>query len=316
MEALRCNLNPTFLDQFTNDVLTGLSQQQKTLPSKYFYNSRGSRLFDRICDLEEYYPYRTELSLLPRIAQEVSALLQQPYDIVEFGAGSLVKIRLLLQHLEHIRNFVPLDIAGEHLNKASALLKSEFPALSVMPIVCDFTRKVSLPTELTLPRLGFFPGSTIGNFTPQAAQTFLSNARKTLGPNAMLLIGVDSKKDPHILHRAYNDSLGVTAEFNVNLLQRINEEICGDFDVQAFQHYAFYNTRQGRIEMHLVSQKRQEVTIGHTRFSFAEGESIHTENSHKYTTQEFRDLAQKAGWQIRSTWADEQQLFRVHLLSS
>lgn len=314
MEALSRTHNPDFLDQFADDVLSGLSQPQKRIPSKYFYDSTGSRLFDQICDLDEYYPYRTELSLLPQITQEINSLIHQPVDVVEFGAGSLVKIRLLLQRLEHIRTFVPIDIAGEHLHKACDLLKHEFKEKTIVPIVGDFTRTVNLPSHLKLPRLGFFPGSTIGNFSPTEAQVFLANAKKTLGSEAQLLIGVDSKKDPDRLHQAYNDHRGITAAFNLNLLHRINRELNGDFDTDAFYHYAFYNPQQGRIEMHLISRKDQVVNLCNTQFRFSEGESIHTENSHKYTTAEFSQLAGKAGWKIRNSWADEQQLFRVHLL--
>lgn len=314
MEALHRKINSPFYDQFTADVIQGLSQADKQLPAKYFYDNQGSRLFDGICELPEYYPYRTELGLLPGIAKEMNDLLQPPCEIIEFGAGSLIKIRVLLQQIKHVKRFVPIDIAGEHLRKASQLLRREFRSLIVHPIEADFTQPVDLPQHSAIPRLGFFPGSTIGNFLPEEAIQFLANARTTLGKNSLLLIGVDSKKDPLILHHAYNDYQGITAEFNRNILVRINREIGADFDVESFHHYAFYNAPKGRVEMHLVSGKDQKVTVAGIPFRFMEGETIHTENSHKYTTAEFRSLSEKAGWSLINTWHDEKERFRIHLM--
>ena len=299
------------------DVIDGLSQTQKILPSKYFYDTKGSELFDQICELEEYYPYRTEIAMLPASAQDLSHMLTEPCNIVEFGAGSLAKIRVLLKHIEHIRQFTPIDIAGDFLRREAAALQSEFPQLHIEPVEADFTRQVTLPkADKQSKNVGFFPGSTIGNFTPQAAQSFLAQARNTLGKGSLLLIGVDTKKSPAMLHRAYNDNLGVTRDFNLNLLTHINRTAGADFDLEQFEHYAFYNPEKGRIEMHLISQRAQTVRINGERFKFRQGESIHTENSHKYTQEEFTQLASRAGWRSLKHWVAGQQLFSVHLLQA
>ncbi len=296
------------------DVVEGLSQSPKRLPSKYFYDSAGSQYFEEICELEEYYPYRTELAMLPSIAQDISHTLQHDWDVVEFGAGSLVKIRLLLKHLPQIKRFLPIDIAGDHLQAAATKLKREFPELDIQPIAADFTNRVELPDTESTKKLGFFPGSTIGNFSPEQAVTFLEHARQSLGQGALLLIGVDTKKSPDILHRAYNDKLGVTKKFNRNILTHINREALADFDEDKFEHYAFYNPAEGRIEMHLISRERQQVSVDGYRFEILEGENIHTENSHKYTPEEFLALAARAGWRSVRKWLAGKQLFSVHLL--
>ncbi len=317
MEALQQLITESnFQQQFQQDVLRGLSQSQKQLPSKYFYDSTGSKLFDDICDLEEYYPYRTEISMLPKICDDINTLLTEKHDVVEFGAGSLVKIRLLLQATEQVNSYIPLDIASDHLRKSCEILKQDFKSLEIQPVVADFTQKVTLKTRSNHPKLGFFPGSTIGNFTPEDAILFLSNARTTLGDDSLLLIGVDTKKAPAILHDAYNDNAGITAAFNQNILKRINREISGNFNVDQFHHYAFYNAQLGRIEMHLVSNTDQTVNIGNQQFAIQEGESIHTENSHKYTVTEFEDLAKQANWKSIHNWLDDERLFSVHLLKS
>ncbi|TQV71827.1 L-histidine N(alpha)-methyltransferase [Exilibacterium tricleocarpae] len=303
-------------DTLLREVVEGLSQVHKQLPSKYFYDSAGSRYFDEICQLEEYYPYRTELAMLPGIADDLSHLIRDQRDVVEFGAGSLVKIRLLLQHLPQIKRLLPIDIAGDHLREAAAELRREFEHLEIVPIVADFTRQVELPDRNKVKKLGFFPGSTIGNFTPLQAVAFLDRARRSLGAGALLLIGVDTKKAPEILHRAYNDKLGVTAKFNRNILTHINREAGGDFDEDKFDHYAFYNPTQGRIEMHLISREQQVVTVEDYQFAFSKGENIHTENSHKYTPEEFLTLAAEAGWRGVRKWLDDEELFCVHLLQA
>ena len=296
------------------DVIEGLSREQKQLPSKYFYDSVGSRYFDEICDLEEYYPYRTELGMLPAIAKDLSHMLQEPCDIVEFGAGSLVKIRLLLKDMPQVRRFLPIDIAGDHLRSAADELQSEYPRLDIQPLEADFSQQVELPDRDNVKKMGFFPGSTIGNFSPSEAVSFLNRARQSLGKGSLLPIGVDTKKTPDILHRAYNDKLGVTRKFNQNLLTHINREAGADFDVEKFDHYAFYNPRQGRIEMHLVSSEEQTVTIDDYQFTFSQGENIHTENSHKYTPAEFLKLAAKAHWRGVRKWLAPRELFAVYLL--
>ena len=315
MEAVKYAYSEdSFQQQFVQDVIRGLSKPQKQLPSKYFYDSQGSKLFYDICALKEYYPYRTEIAMLPKISEDMDSMLSQKHDIVEFGAGSLVKIRLLLNTTEKVNSYIPIDIASEHLAKASQILKREFNALPIHPVVADFTKPVSIPNHSNAPKMGFFPGSTIGNFTPDEAVQFLMNARQTLGSDSLLLIGVDLKKDPAILHRAYNDSEGVTAAFNQNILERINREIDGNFKTKRFDHYAYYNTQAGRIEMHLVSNKDQTIYIGNRPFELSEGESIHTENSHKYTVNEFELLAEQAHWRKLHTWLDDDRLFSVHLL--
>lgn len=300
--------------QFLNDVLRGLSQPQKALPPKYFYDTRGSEYFDRICELEEYYPYRTELNLLPQVAAAVDEYLQQATTIVEFGAGSLKKIQPLLDTLGSVRRFVPIDIAGDFLATSCSILQEQFPSLQINPIEADFCQPVSLPDTGTDIRLGFFPGSTIGNFTPLEAKRFLSSAGGTLGRHSYLLIGVDTKKSPSVLHKAYNDSKNVTAEFNLNLLHRINEELLANFAVDRFEHYAFYNASEGCVEMHLVSAEQQEVFVAGQPFYFERGESIHTESSYKYNPEEFRALASASGWKTRDTWVSNNGYFSMHLL--
>jgi L-histidine Nalpha-methyltransferase len=297
------------------EVISGLSQQQKSLPSKYFYDTEGSELFDQICELEEYYPYRAEVAMLPAIAKDLSHMLTEPCNIIEFGAGSLAKIRILLKHIDKIDRFTPIDIAGDFLRREAATLQTEFPQLQVEPVEADFTGPVQLPNN-NMKNMGFFPGSTIGNFTPEFAQAFLSQARETLGRGSLMLIGVDTKKTPAMLHKAYNDQLGVTRKFNLNILNHLNRTTGADFDLDKFEHYAFYNPEKGRIEMHLISQIAQTITVGDSQFEFREGESIHTENSHKYTQEEFTQLAAQSGWRSTRHWIAGQQLFSVHLLQA
>ncbi len=317
-EALRKTPRATEVQQsqFMIDVLTGLSHCQKTIPPKYFYDEQGSHYFDAICELDEYYPYRTELALLPRVAADLAGLWQEPLNVVEFGAGALKKIHPLLENIKTIASFTPIDIAGDYLRAQSRALQRKYPHLKIQPVVGDFTETVPLPKHSTECRLGFFPGSTIGNFTPVEARQFLGNVSETLGPDSYLLIGVDTKKSPNVLHRAYNDSQQLTAAFNKNLLTRINRELKADFVVDQFEHYAFYNTAQGRIEMHLVSRQNQQVSIDNLSFPFAAGESIHTESSYKYSVDEFRSLARTAHWRTSRTWLSDDGYFSLHLLQS
>lgn len=300
-------------EKFFEDVIAGLSQPQKSIHPKYFYDARGSEYFDRICALEEYYPFRTELELLPRVANELSGVLKQDYDMIEFGAGSLQKVKPLLNQIGGIRSFTPIDISGQHLHKACDQLQEEYPELKVRPVVADFSRPVQLEAS-SHKRLGFFPGSTIGNFSPEEARSFLVSAGTTLGRGSHMLIGVDTKKPPHLLHSAYNDRQGVTAGFNRNLLERINRELDANFGAQDFDHYAFYNTAKGRVEMHLVSRIAQTVSVGGVDIDFREGESIHTENSYKYTPMEFKQLGASAGWSIERQWVAKEGLFAMYLL--
>lgn len=303
-------------DSFLEDALSGLARANKSLPCKYFYDERGSRLFDRICDLEEYYPTRTELGITRDHAAEIADLLGSDCLLVEFGSGSSIKTRVLLDHLTEPAGYVPIDISREHLFRTAAALADRYPRIPMMPVCADYTADIELPASDIAPRnvVGYFPGSTIGNFEPPAALQFLRRVKNVCGPGSGLLIGVDLKKDPRLLHAAYNDAQGVTAEFNLNLLARINRELDGDFTLDAFAHYAFFNPLAGRVEMHLVSLERQTVNIAGRRFGFEAGESIHTENCYKHTLQGFEKLAQRAGYRVSDAWLDELRLFSVQFL--
>ncbi|HEY7883333.1 MAG TPA: L-histidine N(alpha)-methyltransferase [Cellvibrionaceae bacterium] len=302
--------------QFLQDVINGLGQPQKSLSPKYFYDTAGSHYFDEICQLPEYYPYRSELQLLPKITPELNDLTPSGTSIIEFGAGALTKIRLLLAGMTNLESFIPIDIAEDFLHQQCRDLQAEYPHLKVQPIAGDFCCPLELPHRNLQSVLGFFPGSTIGNFAPEQARDFLHNARLTLGSDSYFLVGVDTKKSADILHSAYNDSAGVTAKFNLNILARINRELAGNFDVNNFEHYAFYNVSEGRIEMHIISRKNQRVQIAGETFSFHKGESIHTECSYKYTPPEFIALAQSAGWQPQTLWMAEGDAFSIHLLKA
>lgn len=306
---------------FSRDVHAGLGAAVKTLPAKYFYDRTGSELFEQICRLPEYYPTRTEKTILRDHAREIAAIIGPDVEVVEFGAGAAEKVRLLLDTLDRPAGYLPIDISGPHLSAAVAPLRQAYPDVTIRVVAGDFTWQLPLPAPLpqARARVGFFPGSTIGNFTPEEALDFLRNAAAMLrtggSSGAGLLIGVDLVKDPAILHAAYNDSTGVTAAFNLNLLQRINRELNGDFDLDAFDHYAFYNPERQRIEMHLVSRVAQTVHVCDRRYAFAAGESIHTENSCKYTPARFRMLAEKAGFRPAAMWTDEDNLFSLHWLA-
>jgi dimethylhistidine N-methyltransferase len=301
--------------EFEQDLLMALGSRPHSISPKYFYDAAGSRLFDRICELPEYYPTRTELGILERAAPEIAALAGPGAEIVEFGAGSLRKVRLLLRAFDAPARYLPIDISGEHLGHAAAGLRAEFPELDVRPVVGDYTTRVPLPARAqgVGQRVGFFPGSTLGNFTTEEALSFLQGAARTLEGGALLL-GADLVKDPHVLHAAYNDAQGVTAQFNLNLLARANRELGANFALDQFAHYAFYNAPRQRIEMHLVSRERQAVTVGGRRFELDEGESLHTENSTKFTVDGLRALAQRAGFRPGPVWTDPQRLFSVHWL--
>ncbi len=303
-------------NDFYEQVIAGLNKKNKKLHPKFFYDEKGSDFFDQICELEEYYPYKTELTLLPKVAESLSSHLQDDYSLIEFGAGSLLKVKPLLDRVRGIQQFVPIDISGEHLHKSCLDLKSEYPLVDVRPVEGDFTKEVDLPSAKHLRRLGFFPGSTIGNLTPHEANAFLANARKTLGRHSYLLIGVDTKKSPISLHHAYNDRLGVTAEFNKNILHRINRHFDSTIDVDKFEHYAFYNANQGCIEMHLVCLESQSVFLDNIRIEFNEGETIHTESSYKYTPSEFQLMAYQSGWATKKLWLSENNMFSMFLLKN
>lgn len=305
------------LSNFARDLLECLGSRPHSISPKYFYDSAGSRLFERICDLPEYYLTRTEMSIFDRHVSEMAALIGSGAEVVEFGAGSLIKARLLLDGLEAPRHFVAIDISGDHLERSAASLRGFFPSLAVTPLVADFTKVDALPLGKSAGRrrIGFFPGSTIGNFTPGQARAFLASAARLLAGGG-LLIGVDLVKAPALLHAAYNDAEGVTAAFNRNLLARANRELGSDFREECFHHYAFYDTRQQRIEMHLVSACAQAVSVCGQRFHLSEGETIHTESSQKYTIADFHALAMGCGFKPRATWCDDSRLFSVHWLEA
>ncbi len=304
------------ISAFSHDMRHALGSRQRAIPPKYFYDVKGSALFDRICDVPEYYPTRTELGILRDRAAEIAAQIGADAEIVEFGAGSLTKVRLLLDALNSPRRYLPIDISGEHLAAAANRLRADYPALAVEPIVADYTRPFELPPRLGRgQRVGFFPGSTLGNFDPGESLHFLTLAADLLRGGGLLL-GVDLVKEPAQLHAAYNDARGVTAAFNLNLLQRANNELGSDFDLDGFGHYAFYNAPFQRIEMHLVSRRAQHVRLGSERFAFREGETIHTENSHKFTVDGLRELATLAGFRPGAVWTDAERQFSVHWLQA
>ena len=302
------------MSEFARSLTDGLRQRPRVISPKWFYDEAGSVLFERICELPEYYPTRVEFELLQRHAAEIADLVGPAVDLVEFGAGATRKVRMLLAALESPARFVPVDISGEHLLGAVDLLRADHPGLIVEPLVADFTADMDLPAAIG-PRVGFFPGSSIGNFEPALAQRLLQHFDRLLD-GGWLLIGVDLVKDPQRLHAAYNDAAGVTAAFNLNLWVRANREVNADFVIADWMHSAFYNPPLKRIEMHLVSRARQRVTIGDQVIEFSEGDSVHTENSYKYSVEGFRQLAREAGWQPTMAWTDPQRQFSMHLLRS
>jgi dimethylhistidine N-methyltransferase len=299
---------------FRQDVIAGLSLPQKTLPPKYFYDRAGSGLFERICRLREYYLTRAELALTRTHIAAIARFAGKGGALVEYGSGESLKTRLLLRAMRPAV-YMPVDISVEALARATGKLGREFPWLRIAPVAGDFSRPLELPELRGRDRrVVYFPGSTIGNLSPGEAQAFLKMTRGQVGPRGAMLVGVDLKKDANVLHAAYNDSRGVTAAFNLNLLGRINRELRGDFDLRRFAHYAFYNPPPGRIEMHLVSLVAQTVNVGEHRFAFAAGETIHTENSYKYSIAEFQALAAEGGWRPEKVWTDRRGLFSLHAL--
>ena len=288
-------------------MIAGLSLPQKTLPPKYFYDAAGSRLFERICRLPEYYVTRAELALTRANIGAIARFAGRGCELVEYGSGESLKTRLLIRALRPAA-YLPVDISQPALEKARKQLAKDFRWLRVVPVLGDFSRPIELP-RARAPRVVYFPGSTIGNLDPEEAHAFLAMTRDQAG---RMLVGVDLRKDANVLHAAYNDSRGVTAAFNLNLLARINRELGADFDLGRFSHYAFYNAAAGRIEMHLVSLARQSVRVAGHRFRFDRGESIHTENSYKYSVEGFRALAARAGYAGKKLWTDRKGLFALH----
>ena len=303
-------------DHFRADVLSGLQKQTKELPCKYFYDDRGSRLYERICQLEEYYIPRTEVAIMKSNIKEMAELLGPMVLLIEYGSGSSTKTRILLDHLHQPAAYVPIDISREQLLRVTKQLALDYPGLEVLPVCADYTSDFELPTPKRPCKcvVGYFPGSSIGNFNPARARLFLEQIATTCGPGGGLLVGVDLKKDPAVLHRAYNDHQGVTSAFNLNLLERINRELGCDFQPGSFEHYAFYNHGEGRIEMHLISRKDQTVHLDDVAISFAKGETIWTESSYKYNLDEFEQMAADAGLKVEKVWTDEQQWFSVQYL--
>jgi dimethylhistidine N-methyltransferase len=302
-------------DSFADHVIFGLNEKPKWLSAKYFYDAAGSALFEQITRLSEYYPTRTELKILERNAPEIAASIPLAAALVEFGAGSAKKARIMLRAAPQIAAYVPVDISGAFLAQEAAAVRRDMPDMTVLPVVADFTRDFDLPAQIrNRPRVGFFPGSTIGNFEPQDAAEFLRQAGRILGHGATMIVGIDLIKDEAVLNAAYDDAAGVTARFNLNVLTRMNRELGGNFDLSAFRHRAFYNAANRRIEMHLESLKPQTVTVaGHT-FAFRRGETIHTESSYKYTVESFRALATSAGWRPMTVWTDADNYFSIHAL--
>lgn len=306
---------PETLD-FRRQVLRGLRRSPKELPCKFFYDERGSRLFDAICDLDEYYPTRTELAIMRRHAADMANRVGPDCLLIEYGSGSSVKTRLLLDRLRRPAAYVPVDISREHLLRAASALAASYLGLEVLPVCADFTAPFSLPrpARSAARRVAYFPGSTIGNFRPAAAVALLRQMAAQVGPGGGLLIGYDLRKSRAVLEPAYDDRLGVTRAFNLNLLARINRELGGDFDLDHFRHRAFYNGRRGRVEMHLISDRKQVVRVGGEEFHFAEGESMRTECSYKYTAGGFGRLAAQAGFSGVAAWMDEKRWFCVQYL--
>ena len=302
-------------DSFASHVINGLGDNPKWLSAKYFYDAAGSELFEEITRLPEYYPTRTELTILERNARAMSAYVPLAAALVEFGTGSTKKARILLNAAPQIAAYVPVDISAEFLAQEAAAMRRDVPNMAVLPVAADFTRDFDLPAQIrSRPRVGFFPGSTIGNFEPEDAAEFLRQAGRILGSGSTMIVGVDQIKDKAVLDAAYDDAAGVTARFNLNVLARMNSELDGNFDLSAFRHRAFYNSAQHRIEMHLESQRAQSVTVAGRTFEFRKGETIHTENSYKYTVDSFRALAEAAGWRPVAVWTDEKDYFAVHAL--
>jgi dimethylhistidine N-methyltransferase len=312
-------LRPAPRDQasepFATDVIAGLSATPKRLLPKYFYDEIGSQLFEDITQLPEYYPTRTELKILRENAAAIAGLMPRDAALVEFGAGAATKAKILLEAAPQISAYVPVDISAQFLGGEAAKLERDIPRVAIYPVATDFTKPFELPAAVRgRPCVGFFPGSTIGNFEPHEATELLRIAAQILGPDALFIIGADLVKDRNVLHAAYNDAAGVTAKFNLNLLARINRELGGNFDLASFSHQAFYNSERHRIEMHLASKKRQKVKVAGRTFDFRAGETIHTENSYKYSLESFAALARGSGWNPMSAWTDANGRFSIHAL--
>lgn len=304
-------------EDFRSAVLAGLGSVPRAIPARFLYDARGSALFDAICELPEYYLTRTETAILGGSASEIAQRAGPGCALVEFGSGSSVKSRLLLDAMPDLDAYVPIDISREHLDETAARLRRDYPKLRVEPVSADYMALDSLPAFINgARRIGFFPGSTIGNLTPEEATAFLRRARRLLRDDGGLILGIDLKKDPQRLHDAYNDAAGVTAQFTLNLLRRMNRELDATFDLAAFEHEAFYNPVEGRIEIYFRSLRSQMVTVSGRRFAFAAGERVHTEYSYKYDDEGIAALAESGGFTIAKTWTDPERLFAVAWLQA
>lgn len=301
-------------DDLVAEALAGLRQSPPALPSKLLYDQRGSELFERICELPEYYPTRTEMAIMRRDADEMAAAIGDHALLIELGSGSSTKTRILLDHLPTLVGYVPIDISREHLRRSAHAIAERYPHLEVMPLGADYSRPLELPNPTRPParRMIYFPGSTIGNFPETETRAFLQRMAALAGPGGGMLVGVDLRKSPEVLIPAYNDAQGVTAAFNLNMLHRLNREAGADFDVNAFEHRALWNEAEGRIEMHLVATRRQDVTLAGERFRFEAGESIHTESSYKHTLEHFAQLAEP--FEIQRVWMDDDEMFSVQYM--
>ena len=301
--------------EILHEVLDGLTKQQKELPSKLFYDERGSKLFDEITRLEEYYPTRTEMKIMEDNIEEIGALLGEGTVLVELGSGSSKKIRLLLENIPGLAAYIPVDISKEHLLNSVRILSRDYPQLDIIPFVADYTKEFSLPQiNKNYDHLSaFYPGSTIGNFKPQEAKEFLRRISKLIGKNGGFIIGVDLKKDKQILEKAYNDKDGITAQFNLNILSHINHETGAKFDINKFYHKAVYNDTEGRIEMHLISCEPQSVQLNGSVIEFKQDEDIITEYSYKYAIGQFENLISDF-FEVRKVWTDDKKFFSVQYL--
>ncbi|MBT8052752.1 MAG: L-histidine N(alpha)-methyltransferase [Xanthomonadales bacterium] len=298
-----------------NELVSGLRLPQKMISPKYFYDEEGSRLFEQICDLPEYYLTRSEISIMQSNMAEIAEAVGPRVSVIEYGIGSGLKTCILLENLQQPVAFIPIDISAEHLAESARVLAGQFPEIEILPVAADFTRTVSIPCPARSParNLVYFPGSTIGNFGPEAALDLLRVMHEEAGPEGLLLIGADLQKDHEIIEKAYNDQAGITAAFNLNVLSHLNREYGFDFELEAFEHFAVYQQDSGRIEMQLISLREQRVTLGKDVFYLAKGEKIITEHCHKFSLAGFRELAENAGFRHQQTWLDSKNWFSVQL---
>ena len=314
------DLKPTLIN-FGDEVLKGLSLPRKEFPPQFFFHDKkGSDIFTQICELDEYYVTKTEIDILTKNSKEITSIMGKNCLLIEYGSGSIKKVYPIIDALDTPVAYIPIDIAKEHLYSYGELTSAKYPNLDIMAVVADYTQELKLPDYSNINdkdiknKVILFAGSTIGNLSHDDVIVLLKKSANLLEGKGGMLIGVDLKKEPKLLHAAYNDSQGLTEQFNWNILENINRELDGDFNIDNFYHYAPYNPTIGRIEMHLVSKKDQVVTVSGKQFSFKEGESIHSENSHKYSVEDFRLLAQKAGFNLKKTWIDENKLFSLHYI--